>query len=52
MEELILLLEQYKKRINTLKSMKGLDIVAETRLKTKASCYRTIISELEKIIKN
>ena len=29
--------------------MKGLDMIAETRLKTKASCYRTFIVELERL---
>jgi hypothetical protein len=31
--------------------MKGLDMIADTRLRTKESCYRTFISELEKVKK-
>ena len=49
MQELDNLIEQYQKRVLTLKSMKGLDMIAETRLKTKASCYRTFIVELERL---
>lgn len=43
------LIEDYQRRLATLKRMKGLDIIAETRLRTKESCYRTFISELEKV---
>ena len=49
MQELDNLIEQYQKRVFTLKSMKGLDMIAETRLKTKSSCYRTFIVELERL---
>ena len=50
MEEIKLIIEQYKKRLQTLKNTKGLDMIADTRLKTKASCYRTIVSELERAL--
>ena len=49
MQKLDNLIEQYQKRVLTLKSMKGLDMIAETRLKTKASYYRTFIVELERL---
>lgn len=49
MQELDNLIAQYQKRVLTLKSMKGLDMIAETRLKTKESCYRTFIVELERL---
>ena len=52
MEEIKLIIEQYKKRLQTLKNSKGLDAIADTRLMTKASCYRTIISELERVLAN
>ena len=52
MEEIKLIIEQYKKRLQTLKNSKGLDAIADTRLRTKASCYRTIISELERALAN
>jgi hypothetical protein len=45
------LIEDYIKRLKTLKNMKGLDMIADTRLRTKESCYRTFISELEKVKK-
>ena len=51
MEEITELIESYKKKILALKIMKGLDIIAETRLRTKASCYRTFITELERLNK-
>lgn len=50
MEDIKLIIEQYKKRLQTLKNTKGLDMIADTRLKTKASCYRTIVSELERAL--
>lgn len=50
MEEIKLIIEQYKKRLQTLKNTKGLDMIADTRLRTKASCYRTIVSELERAL--
>lgn len=45
------LIENYIKRLKTLKNMKGLDMIADTRLRTKESCYRIFISELEKVRK-
>ena len=49
MQELDNLIEQYQRRLLTLKSMKGLDMIADTRLRTKASCYRTILTELQRL---
>ena len=52
LEKIGQLIEDYQRRLATLKHMKGLDMIADTRLRTKESCYRTFISELEKIRKD
>jgi len=44
------LLEDYKRKLDILKNTTGLDEIAETRIKTKRSCYRTFITELEREI--
>ena len=48
-----LLIEDYQRRLNTvieeIKPLKLTEELKEERLRTKASCYRTFISELEKI---
>lgn len=52
------LLEDYQRRLKTitdeLKPLrdKGIEVEKQTRLGIKASCYRTIISELEKVIED
>jgi hypothetical protein len=52
------LLEDYKRRLNTvnielqtLRIKSQMDVEKKERLETKASCYRTFISELEREIK-
>lgn len=63
-KEIELLIEDYKRRIekiNELLDQIGIgncklseeDVIKQSyRLATKESCYKTIVSELEKIIKN
>ena len=51
------LLEDYKRRLKTANEMlKDTDRIAYpikyARIETKASCYRTIISELERVMAN
>lgn len=50
-EQIELLIEEYENRLHTLSYMIGEsnDVIKENRLQTKASCYRTFISELRKI---
>jgi len=52
-----ILLDDYKRRLETAnKMLKETDRIAHpikyVRLETKASCYRTIISELERALAN
>jgi len=56
-ENIEMLLEDYKRRLNTVNDMlidfpSPIDYAPERyqRYKVKASCYRTIISELERIL--
>lgn len=51
MKDLEALIEDYKRRYQTITKeiAKGGNVITITRLGTKASCYRTFISELEKI---
>lgn len=48
-----ILLEDYKRRLKTAMDLikKGGNDITLTRLGTKASCYRTFISELEREVK-
>lgn len=48
MEEIEKIIEDYQRRLKTLKNLKGVDVIADTRLRTKESCYRTFINELER----
>lgn len=52
MEETKLLLEDYKRKLSTITKEleKGGNDLTINRLGTKASCYRTFISELEKVL--
>jgi hypothetical protein len=52
-EEIEQLLEDYKRRLHTVNQMIADTVffVTPHRLQTKASCYRTIITELERILK-
>ena len=47
------LLEDYKRRLKTITKeiAKGGNCITLTRLGTKASCYRTFITELERELK-
>ena len=51
MQELDNLIEQYKRRLLTLKELISENVgkMKCSRLETKANCYRTIISELQKL---
>lgn len=50
MEQIELLIEDYKRRLKTAENMlKNWELPNnKERVKTKASCYRTFISELER----
>ena len=45
------LIEDYKRRIKTIGNMKGKDTTEIARLVTKSSCYKTFITELERVIR-
>jgi hypothetical protein len=50
-QEIEQLIEDYKRRIKTIGNMKGKDTTEIARLVTKASCYKTFITELERVIR-
>lgn len=52
MEQIEQLIEDYKRRFETIKDemAKGGNDITITRLGTKMSCYRTFITELERLI--
>lgn len=47
-----LLIEDYKRKLQTIKRTKWWNLEGEIRVKTKASCYRSFITELERLEKH
>lgn len=50
-QEIEQLIEDYKRKIKAVEWLVGGDRIEGARLVTKASCYRTFITELERVIR-